>query len=300
MARKEVTFMSIQQEKTLAEVVILNTKVRALQVKRLALWMTHRQQYPKPRLARNSGFPHPIYEERVPIRRNDADSHPRLEEGKVRNLRLAAPHFDGLELRPGQPFSFWRTLGRITARRGFDYGMELRGGCIVPSLGGGICLLSNALFVMAARLGWKILERHGHTMEAVPSHTRPWGLDATVFWPYVDLRVEPRSSVRLGVAVAGQELVIRVDSSLATFERVELKAVDNRVSDGWRENKLLRRRSAPDGSLIAEEIIGCNRKKILHSSQRRRNCLTCGEQGCKARVVLGQGESVQASRRVES
>ena len=31
----------------------------------------------------------------------------------------------------------------------------------MPSIGGGICLVSNALFAMAVRVGWSILERHG-------------------------------------------------------------------------------------------------------------------------------------------
>ncbi len=277
--------MEIQTEKSFSQVLVRGAKVKALQARRLVHWFHRPGCYPRPRLA-SGDYPYLIYEQRLEIRRSDEDSHPRLEEGKALNLALAAPSFDGLALEPGYGLSFWRTLGRISAERGFDDGMELRAGCIVPALGGGICLLSNALFVMAARLGWKILERHGHTMEAVPCYSKPWGLDATVFWPYVDLRVEPRERVRLKVRVEGGQLVLAVESQQPFQERIELLGVDNRVGDGWRENRLLRRRFDTEGVLIDEDVIGHNRKKMLHSQQRRRNCLTCGESNCQARVEL--------------
>ena len=40
-------------------------------------------------------------------------------------------------------------LGRITARKGFVLGREIREGCVVPTVGGGICQLSNALATAA-------------------------------------------------------------------------------------------------------------------------------------------------------
>lgn len=204
------------------------------------------------------------------------------------NIALAAPCFDGLELGPGQPLSFWRALGRIDASRGFRHGMEIRAGCVVPALGGGLCLLSNALFEMAARLDWKILERHGHTVEAVPTERKPWGLDATVFWPYVDLRVEPRTPSFLRAWVKNGELWITVSASVPNDVHVELFERASEEQGTLRRNELWRRVTRDDGELEREEMIGENRKQILHQGiQRRRNCLTCQEEhSCHARVVL--------------
>lgn len=274
----------MQQEKSLTEVAVHAAKVRVHQGRRLLAWWLQPRHYPRPRLAAG-GYEQLLWRKSVPIERPDGDAHPLLEAGKVTNLKLAAPYFDGLELGPGQPLSFWRTLGQVTARRGFRHGMELKAGCIVPALGGGLCLLSNELFGLAAHLGWTILERWGHTMEAVPSYTRPWGLDATIFWPYVDLRVEPPYPCRLEVKATDElSLIVRAHQPLSG--RVELYSRDDAVGEGWRSNTLMRRRFDRQGSLLADEVIGHNRKRILTSPARRRNCLTCGETACKARVQL--------------
>ncbi len=79
----------------------------------------------------------------------DSAAEFKLTAGKVENLRIAARAFDGLELGPGTVLSFWRQLGRPIGRRGFVEGRELREGCVVPSIAGGLCQLSNALWILA-------------------------------------------------------------------------------------------------------------------------------------------------------
>src|ERR1041384_1083314 len=125
----------------------------------------------------------------VPVLRADGFAHPALEQGKRRNLELAVPYFDGLLVTPQGTLSFWRVLGRASESRGFSWGMELRGGCVTPAIGGGLCLLSNAIFELAVRSGWRIIERHGHSLEAMPPAAGTVPLDATVAWPDVDLVV---------------------------------------------------------------------------------------------------------------
>jgi vancomycin resistance protein YoaR len=56
---------------------------------------------------------------------------------------------DGVVVPAGGVFSFWAQVGRPVARRGFAPGRELREGCLVPSVGGGLCRLSNALYQAA-------------------------------------------------------------------------------------------------------------------------------------------------------
>jgi vancomycin resistance protein VanW len=129
---------------------------------------------------RSARIPHELYRRRWPVAARDAVD-PRLEQGKQINIALAAPYLSGLVVAPERPFSFWRAVPRPTAARGYRPGMELRGGCVVPTAGGGLCLLSNALFAAAAELGRWILERHGHTMTAGVAGAAD--LDATVLWP---------------------------------------------------------------------------------------------------------------------
>jgi vancomycin resistance protein YoaR len=118
-----------------------------------------------------------------------ADEFP-LVAGKVQNLRVARRAFDAIEVPAGELLSFWRQLGRPGAWRGFVQGRELRGGCVVPTLAGGICQLSNALATVAARAGLELVERHGHTARIEQAaDADDDAIDATVFWNYVDLKV---------------------------------------------------------------------------------------------------------------
>ncbi|MBC7930034.1 MAG: VanW family protein, partial [Rubrivivax sp.] len=110
-----------------------------------------------------------------------------MQAGKVHNLRLALRRLDGLEVPAGAVFSFWAHVGRASRGRGYGRGRELREGCVIPSVGGGLCQLSNALYDAALQAGFEIVERHSHT-RIVPGSQAEAGRDATVFWNYVDLR----------------------------------------------------------------------------------------------------------------
>ncbi len=125
--------------------------------------------------------------------------------------------------------------------------MELRAGCAVPAIGGGLCLLSNALFALAVELGWEILERHGHSMALADPHA----LDATVAYPYVDLRIAPRRGTAvLAVAVRGDVLVVAAHGD-AEPPRVELDR-EQREDAASRDTRI-RRRVWRGPALVEEE-----------------------------------------------
>lgn len=135
-----------------------------------------------------------------------------LVAGKVHNLRLACRHFDGLLVPAGSTLSFWRQLGRPSRARGFVEGREVREGCVVPTMAGGLCQLSNALARCAIDAGLHVVERHRHT-RLVEGHTAPPdGNDATVFWNYVDLRVVARGDLRIEAELSADELIVRLRS----------------------------------------------------------------------------------------
>jgi glycosyltransferase involved in cell wall biosynthesis len=131
-----------------------------------------------------------------------------LQAGKVQNLRVAARYLDGLVIPAGQVFSFWRQVPRPTRGYGFVQGRELREGCVIPSVGGGLCQLSNALYDAALTAGFEIVERHAHSRKLSGSMAAA-GRDATVFWNYVDLRFRPQAAVQLSVKLTKEELIVR-------------------------------------------------------------------------------------------
>ena len=267
---------------------VRRAKTAARQIERLAGWALSPRRWPGPALAPDEPSWAIVYAADVPIARRDPDADPRFEAGKRTNVALAAPCFDGLLVTPGRPLSFHRALGRPSRARGFVDGMELRGGCIVPSVGGGVCLLSNALFAMALAQGWTILERHGHSMQAIaPAAGETWGLDATVLWPHVDLRIAPREGpARLGVRVAGDVLRIAVHAPAPPRWVAHLAVVDDRLettaAGTFRSNRLVRRLEHASGETEVA-VVATNRKRWLGPEARRRSCYTCGETRCRER-----------------
>lgn len=146
-------------------------------------------------------------ESRTKLRSDDRAAEQFYQEGKVQNLRKAVESLDCSLVGAGQVFSFWKQIGRASARRGYITGRMLQQGCMIPAIGGGLCQLSNALYDVALQAGCEILERHAHS-RAVAGSAAAAGRDATVAWNYVDLRFRSRHPVLIRARVTDDELVI--------------------------------------------------------------------------------------------
>ncbi|MED5370508.1 MAG: VanW family protein [Myxococcota bacterium] len=250
-------------------------------------WTLQRRAFSALPLAPLGAHTHLAHSERLPLARSDSAAHPLLEAGKRHNVALAIPAFHGRLLTPQRPLSFWRTLGPATLERGYRHGMELQAGCVVPAIGGGLCLLSNGLFRLAVHMGWEILERHGHTTQAVPSAPGElFGLDATLYYPYVDLRIAPRSgSARLDLSIQGDALVISAytDAPLPYQVSLEEEELESPAPD-LRSTRLHRHLTDPSGLRLTSEVIAVTTKRLLFDeAQLKQSCLSCGQMDCHAR-----------------
>jgi len=166
--------------------------------------------------------------------------------GKIHNLRLALRRIHGAEIPAGAVFSFWAQVGRASRRRGFVPGRELREGCLVPSAGGGLCQLSNALYQAALAAGCEIVERHPHS-RPVPGSQAEHGRDATVFWNYVDLRFRAPGPLRVEAWMDAGALTVRL-------------------------------RGVRAGAAVAPAPARVRTLRVLGGGPR--SCASCGEQGC--------------------
>ncbi len=122
---------------------------------------------------------------RQPIRRTA------FHEGKLVNLALGASRLDRVVLAPGQIFSFWRLVGRPTTDAGFAMGRAIRDDALHGETGGGLCQVSGLAYELGLRAGLEVLERHPHSRDLYAEQDRftLLGLDATVVWPWKDLRL---------------------------------------------------------------------------------------------------------------
>ena len=137
-----------------------------------------------------------------------------LNAGKIQNLRAAISGLDGIEVGAREVLSFWRQVGKPLRRRGFVEGRELREGCMIATVGGGLCQLSNALHEAALDAGLEVVERHAHT-RIVPGSRAEAGRDATVFWNYLDFRIRSRSPFRIEARLTADDLVLTIRGGIA-------------------------------------------------------------------------------------
>ena len=119
-----------------------------------------------------------------------------LQHNKVASLGVAASCIDGAILKPGETFSFWRLVGKPSARRGFKVGMVLRNGHVQQGMGGGLCQMTNLIYWMTIQTELTITERWRHGFDVFPDsgRTQPFGSGATCAWNYIDLQIENRTA----------------------------------------------------------------------------------------------------------
>ena len=130
-----------------------------------------------------------------------------LTAGKIENLRIAARRLNGLEIKANEVFSFWKHIGNPNFGKGYVIGREIREGCIVPTVAGGLCQLSNALYDAALKADFDIIERHKHT-RVIQGSLAEQDRDATVKWNYVDLRFRSRKSFRIEIELTADKLIV--------------------------------------------------------------------------------------------
>ena len=112
------------------------------------------------------------------------------------SLKIAASCIDGLILKPGETFSFWRLVGKPTARRGFKMGLVLRNGTMAQDIGGGLCQMTNLIYWMTIHTELAIVERWRHGFDVFPDagRTQPFASGATCSYNYIDLQISNRTA----------------------------------------------------------------------------------------------------------
>ncbi len=156
-----------------------------------------------------------------------------LTAGKIENLRIATKRLNGLEIEANEIFSFWKHIGNPNFGKGYVIGREIREGCIVPTIAGGLCQLSNALYDAAQKANFQIVERHKHT-KVVKGSLAEQDRDASVKWNYIDLRFKSSFDFRIEIELTSDKLVVYFRSSQknskVTNEEFELRQ-SNKLND---------------------------------------------------------------------
>ncbi|MDR1209929.1 MAG: VanW family protein [Clostridiales bacterium] len=201
--------------------------------------------------ARERAAPLPalVYRHGSLIRRKLGGVDARLQENKAVNLAIAAPLVDGVLIRPGETFSFWKLVGKPTARRRFREGLVISGGTLSTGIGGGMCQFTNLLHWLVLHSPLTIAERRHHSgFDLFPDFGRqvPFGCGTSIFYNYLDYRVrnDTDGAFQFICRVDGEHLrgELRAESPSAfAYHIKERERRFVRVDGNWRRrNKVCR------------------------------------------------------------
>ena len=199
-----------------------------------------------------------------------------LQENKAVNLALAAPNVDGILIRPGQVFSFWHLVGRVSARKGYKTGLTIKGGLPSSDIGGGMCQFTNLIHWLVLHSPLTICEHHHHDgVDLFPDFGRvvPFGTGTSILYNYKDYRFVNNTGFTF-------QLIVELDDEYITGtlrcsdvlpQRYRIQVEDEYFSreNGivWRSNKIYRRTvDVVTGNTVEKKLIKTNHARVMYDT----------------------------------
>ena len=226
--------------------------------KRYLLWCSPKFRWTKER--RTEKLPCLHFFHATPLLRQLRGEDMALQQNKITNLKLAVSKLDGIILRPGETFSYWRLIGKPSRRKGYQEGMVLFLGRIGSDVGGGLCLT--------------VVERYRHSHDVFPdsNRTQPFGSGATCAYPHRDLMIrnDTDQPFQLCLRVGETHLEGEWRAITAPEYRYEIVERDARMDQAsWggyiRHNALYRKVYDLTGHLVEEQLLFTNDAIMMYS-----------------------------------
>ena len=239
---------------------------------RYALWLLRSSSFSRERSF--SALPHVHCRHKTILLRQLKDVDMQYQYNKIINLKIAVKKLNGIVLHPGEIFSYWKLIGKPSARKGYVNGMVLTGGRVSPGIGGGLCQMSNLIYWLSLHAPLTVIERHHHGYDVFPdsNRTQPFGSGATCYYPYGDLMVYngTENDFQLCVKVGDTHPEGEWRSTAFPTLCYKIEERDHEMrGEYWggfsRHNKLYRIVTDIDGELIREEFIVENHALMMYS-----------------------------------
>ena len=155
------------------------------------------------------------------------------------NIALAVKKLNGTMVEPNGEFSFNKTVGERTEKRGYKMAKIIVGGKFLDGVGGGVCQVSTTLYNAVLLSGLSILEYHPHSLPV--SYVAP-SFDAMVNSSWADLKFLNNTK---------NPLIIK---AFADGERVKIEIYGEKMQESYsRESKISEIITAPDYVIVKDE-----------------------------------------------
>ena len=210
---------------------------------------------------------------RTPLYRKLRDVDMWLQDNKVDNLRIALKKVDGVLIKPGETFSYWKTIGKPTKLKGYKKGMNLYYGKFRAETGGGLCQLSNLIFWMTLHTPLTVIERHRHSFDVFPdsNRTQPFGSGATCVYNYRDLQILnlTNENYQINIRIEDDYLVGEIRTDIKPYETYRVYEKDHKIThEYWggyvRHNLINREIYDLENHLINDEFVCENHALMMY------------------------------------
>lgn len=218
-----------------------------------------------------------VYEHKSLIRRVLGNVDMTLQNNKAVNLSIAAPKINGVIIKPGEVFSFWKLVGNPSAKYGYKEGLTISNSTISSDVGGGMCQFTNLIHWMILHSPLEITEHHHHDgFDLFPDFGRqiPFGTGTSISYNYIDYRVKNNTdkTFQLITYVTDTHLCgeLRCTEALCVKYHIETENERFVEQNGCVYRKGLVFRKITDkntGSTISRELIRENNAKVMYDTK---------------------------------
>lgn len=239
--------------------------------RRYAQWYITGKKYCK--LIEKNVYPNVYFEHKTPLIRKLKDVDMWLQYNKIKNIKIAIKKINGIIIKPGETFSYWRLIGKPTAKKGYTEGMILFYGGFKAGVGGGLCQLSNLIYWITLHTPLKVVERYRHSYDVFPdsNRTQPFGSGATCVYNYRDLQIYngTEEAFQLTVYIDGEYLVgkwLTINEGKLKYEVYEKDHyMKQEFWGGYSRNNILHRKIfSRNGEFLKDEYLTENHAIMMY------------------------------------
>lgn len=197
----------------------------------------------------------------------------KLQENKAVNIEIACKSINKMIIHPGETFSFWKSIGKTTKRKGYKDGRVLTNGKIRAGIGGGLCNLSNTINLLIMHSPLEVTEFHEHSDALVPDNGKriPFSAGTSVNYNYMDFRFKNNTDkdVQLLLWCEDEKLYgeLRCDSEFPYRYELEekdhhFKKINNKY---FRISKIYKNTiDKKSGKLISQILVLDNKSEVMY------------------------------------
>lgn len=251
--------------------ILYNVATKKETVKRYVKDAKQRQKFAVTK--QNKTLPHVVHQETSYLIKKGKGIDPVLQKNKADNIALAASKMDHIVIQPGEYFSFWKLVGKITKKAGYKDGRVIVNNEVVAGMGGGLCNLANTLHLLVVHSPLEITELHTHSDALAPEQgeRRPFQNGTSVSYNYVDYRFKNVTDQQIQVCfhVEGETLYAELRSERAFPWKYRLVEENHRFvqENGkyYRKSKIYKvTENRETGEEQNKELLLDNRSEVMY------------------------------------